>query len=241
MKISIVSYNIEGLTLEYNYCQSQDLKNYIIEKSIYLNKYLPELAVDIICIQEYTPILNLDFGDYYTVKDKSNAVFFRKNKFTYVKHIVHKLCGLIVTLDSNGFILKLGTNRFAPSNDGLEQRATTIKILDSYAKNKIFIYAADTNMKKAEEKDLNNLVDCYHAASLTTGHYTLDKRTNPYFASDYANKTRTRYDKIFCTNVFDCEQFVVLHPANDGDLVHEYYPFGGISDHYPVLAILSIG
>ena len=241
MKITILSYNIEGLTLEYNYCQDQSLKQYIIDKSVYLNKYLATLNVDIICIQEYTPILNIDLENYYCVKTKPNAIFFRKGKFTYVNHKEDDAYGLIVKLNTDGFIVKIGTNRLPPGFGNEQLRSTIMATVDAIAKNKILVYAADTNMKKAEEKVMTNLVDCYHLATVTDGHYTLDKKTNPYFANDDASEVRTRYDKIFCTKIFDCEQTIVLKPVNNDKLVHTSYPFGGISDHYPVMAVLSIG
>ena len=59
VKINVISYNIEGLTLEMNYCHDQSLKDYIFNKSKYLNNYIDKIDADIICIQEYTPILNI--------------------------------------------------------------------------------------------------------------------------------------------------------------------------------------
>ena len=100
LKISVVSYNIEGISLETNYCHDQSLVDYIIEKGIYLKKYLENLAVDIICIQEFTPILNLALDNYIIVKKSYNAIFFNKDKFSYVKHKFNNGYGLILTLNN---------------------------------------------------------------------------------------------------------------------------------------------
>ena len=240
MELSILSYNIEGLTLEYNYCDDQSLKEYIIEKSKYLNQYLPSLNADIICIQEYTPILTLNFSEYYRVISGYNAIFFKKNIFKYVKHITNDSIGLLVDLDWNGKNISIGTNRLPPFEINKEKRKAMLEEIDLVSKEKLFIYALDTNMKKTEESTLNNLVDCFSNSTISDGYYTLDKQRNPYFRGDNLKKTRTRYDKIFCTNLFDCVNFVVIKPSQNAKLVHELYPYGGISDHYPISAILEV-
>ena len=242
MEITVLSYNIEGLTLEANYCTDQTLKNYIINKSEYLNKYLPSIDADIMCIQEYTPILNLNFNDDYNcIIVNRNAIYFKKNKFEYLKHKWNdKLFGLIVTLDVNNFIVKVGTHRLTPYAEGADKRKLTINCIDQMAKNKILIFAADTNMRKKEERPLKNLLDCFHLASITTGTYTYDKKTNPYFFGDNEKVSRTRYDKIYCSNIFDCQILTVIKPNNDKKLIHPLYPYGGLSDHYPIMALLQM-
>ena len=240
MKISILSYNIEGLTLEYNYCLDQSLKEYIINKSKYLIKFLKDEDADIICIQEYTPVFNIEIEDYYCVKQKPHAIFYKKSLFKYVEHTASEIYGLLVTLNIDGFLFKIGTNRLPPTPENISLREQIMDTVDKMGKEETFIYAVDTNMKKAEEKVLNNIVDCFYLASVTTGYTTIDKKTNPYFSGDNNSITRTRYDKIYCSKIFDCEQFVVIKPKTNKELVHKIYPYGGLSDHYPVLAVLTI-
>lgn len=241
MQLSIISYNIEGISLETNYCNDQTLKKYIISKSVYLNKYLSSLNVDIICIQEYSSVLNLDLENYYVVKKDYNAIFYKKNKFVYVKHAFDDIAGLSVTINVGGLTIEVVTNRFAPYQTGCQLRNIAINMINDMAKNKIFIFAGDTNMRKSEETVLNNFVDCYHSATINQGFYTLDKKFNPYFSGDKTKVYRARYDRIYCSNLFDCEQLIVIKPVCCPDLVHELYPYGGISDHYPIMAILTIG
>ena len=240
LKISVISYNIEGLSLETNYCHDQSLANYIIEKGVCLKKYLENLDADIICIQEYTPILNLALDNYISVKKSYNAIFFNKDKFSYIKHKFNNDYGLVVTLKIVGLIIQVCTHRLPPFNDNRTAREIIINKIDNLSKNKIFIFAADTNMRKSEDKPLDNLIDCFHYASITKGFYTLDKKFNPYFESDYNKPYRNRYDKIYCTNLLDCEQLIVMNPASNYNLIHPLYPYGNISDHYPILAILYI-
>lgn len=242
MQISIVSYNIEGITLEMNYCNdpSQHFKKYIIEKSNYLNIFLSNLNVDIICIQEYTAILNIKLEKYFVVKENRHAIYFLKNKFKYVDHITNNDIGLVVILNMNGFYVNIGTNRLLASNENKENRNEIMNKIDSFSKNKIIIFAIDTNMRNSEEKIMNNLTDCYYNAKITNGFYTLNKTTNPYFANDNNKKFKFRYDKIFFSDFFDCEQLNNIIPKTNSNLVNSYYPYGNLSDHYPVLAILSI-
>lgn len=241
MQLNIISYNIEGLTLALNYCKDQSLKQYIINKSKYLTDYLGKLCADIICIQEYIPALNLDLENYYSVKENHYAIFFHKDKFKYVSHKFNEIYGLSIVLDHNGFIMEICTNRLQPYDDNKQSRANALEKIDTYAKDKIFIYAVDTNMKKSEEKILDNLVDTFYIADKTVGFYTFDKKENPYFFGDKEKITRTRYDKIFCSNLFECDKVVVLRPKPTKDLVHTIYPFGNISDHFPIRAELIIG
>ena len=214
MNISVLSYNIEGLTLEANFCQDQSLAQYIISKSEYLNKYLPSLDADIICIQEYTPILSLNFEKYATIIVGRNAVYYKRDKFSYISHKNGNLFGLIVTLNITNINLPLnvGSNRLVPYAINQEDRASSMASIDFLAKNKLSIFALDTNMKKAEDKSLTNLLDCYLNASITSNHYTHDKKFNPYFMDDDIKITRTRYDKIFCSRDFDCQVFNVIIP-----------------------------
>ncbi|XWV24632.1 putative ORFan [Tupanvirus deep ocean] len=240
MQINVVSYNIEGLTLETNYCNDQSLKNYIINKSKYLNEYLKNIHADIICIQEYTPILNIKIDDFHNVIEGSNAIFYRANKFSYVKHIFKNSYGLLVTLNMNDLIIKVCTHRLPPFNENSELRKNIIQKIDKISKNKIFIFAADTNMRKWEVVVTNNLTDCFDSALITNGFYTLDKKFNPYFEDDNKKTNRNRYDKIYCTDFFDCEQLVVCKPKPHPSLVHPIYPYANVSDHYPILAVLTI-
>lgn len=240
MRITVLSYNIEGLTLEYNYCQDQSLQDYIIAKSKILNGYLEKTMADIICIQEYTPILNIELGEYQCQKSKPYAIFYKNAKFKYISHIVNDTLGLVVTLSMDEFIFRIGCHRFPASGEKIEERRKILNTIDDYCGDNISIYAIDTNMKKSEEKPLNYLMDCFYQASVTHGYYTLDKKTNPYFAGDDKNKTRTCYDKIYCSRIFDCTQFTVLTPENNKKLIHKIYPFGGLSDHFPVMAILTV-
>ncbi|XWV25869.1 putative orfan [Tupanvirus soda lake] len=240
MQINVVSYNIEGLTLEANYCNDQSLKSYIINKSIYLNKYLKNINADIICIQEYTPILNINIENFYNVIEGSDAIFFRKQKFSYVKHNFKKSYGLLVTLNMNDLIIKVCTHRLPPFNENSELRKNIIQKIDKISKNRLFIFAADTNMRKWEEITTDNLTDCFNSATITKGFYTIDKKFNPYFADDDKKTNRNRYDKIYCTNFFDCEQLVVCRPNPHPSLIHPIYPFQNVSDHYPIMAVLTI-
>ena len=241
MRLTILSYNVEGLTLEYNYCIDQSLEQYIIKKSKVLNKYLAKIDADIICIQEYTPILNINPGDEYSsIKDKPYAIFYRKSMFEFISHKCNETSGLVATLSMNGFIFKVGANRLPASSEKIATREKILNDLDKASRDEISIYALDTNMKKSEEKPLKNLADCFYQASVTKGYYTLDKKTNPYFLGDDKNLTRTCYDKIFCSKIFDCEQCTILTPKSNKKLVHTSYPFGGLSDHYPLLAVLTI-
>ena len=244
MEICIISYNIEGITLEKNYCKDQSLKNYIINKSEYLKKYLPELDADIICIQEYTPILLLELEDYYCVKENTNAIFFRKNKFIYIDHVINQTIGLFVILKTNNIIIEIGTHRFPPYSENCNVRRKILKKLDKKAKNKLLIFAADTNTRDFEEYELDNLTDCFHGAYIREGCFTLDKTTNPYFfganCNKNKNKKRTRYDKIYYTNFFKCQKIKVIEPKADNNLIHSIYPYGNISDHYPLMANLVI-
>ena len=241
MNIIVLSYNIEGLTLEANFCQDQSLAKYIISKSEYLNKYLPSLCADIICIQEYSPILCLKFENYANVIVGRNAIYYKRDKFSYISHESGNLFGLIVSLNITNInlLLNIGSNRLLPYAINMEHRASSMASTDLLAKNKLTIFALDTNMKKAEEKLLTNLTDCYLNASITNNYYTHDKKNNPYFVGDDKKITRTRYDKIFCSRSFDCQIFNVIIPKNDPKLIHALYPYGGISDHYPVMATLT--
>lgn len=243
MQISIVSYNIEGLTLEYHFSSDPTLKEYIINKSKYLNTYLSETNADLICLQEFSPLFNISLKNYYHVIHQSCAIFFIKNKFKYVSHIFDDQCGLIVCLKTNDdFQFFVGTNRLEPFVQNAEKRSMAMKSINKFAEDNLCIFALDTNMRKNECNQFQNIIDCLDNASVTQGFYTYDKKKNPYFASDNGEKNiRTRYDRIyFSKNIFDCEQLIVLVPVNNHILVHQLYPFGGISDHYPLLALLTI-
>ncbi|AYV85824.1 MAG: putative ORFan [Satyrvirus sp.] len=63
---------------------------------------------------------------------------------------------------------------------------------------------------------------------------------NPYFSGDDLRKSRTRYDKIFCTDIFSCTELDVIKPEKNNKLVHIIYPYGNLSDHYPVTALLEL-
>jgi len=238
--LTVLSYNIEGLTLEYHYCQDQSLKNYIIEKNKCLNNFLANTDIDIICIQEYTPILNITSNNYYCVKQKPYAIFFRKGKLKYIEHHIDKARGLVVRLAIDEFIFYVGTNRLVPSHDGIDERKKLMTQIDDSGKDNIMIYALDTNMRKKEDESLNHLTDCFYIASEIVGKYTYDKKTNPYFNGDDKKITQTRYDKIFISDTFTCEKLAVIELQKNDLLVHPVYPFGGISDHYPIMATLVI-
>lgn len=240
MTINVISYNIEGLTLEMNYVRDQSLKKYIIEKSNYLNEYLDNLKSDIICIQEYSPILKLNPKKYNKIIVDSNAIFYKSEKFSYIDHKNNKLYGLLVVLSVDKFIINVCTQRLPPYNENNVLREKIINKIDVISKDKYFIFAADTNMRQLEEKILINLIDCYYNATIIIGHYTLDKKFNPYFEGDNKKINKSRYDKIFYTNFFNCEQLAVIRPNSCQKLIHPIYPYGNVSDHYPVLAILTI-
>jgi len=151
MKISVTSYNIEGLTLEANYCQDTSLKYYIVEKSKYLNEFLSSLNSDIICIQEYTEILEIKLENYYHVVEKSDAIFYSKEKFTYVNHTYNQHHGIWLSLDMDGLVLEIVSVRLPP-NDEPVLREMVLSNIDMKAKNKILVLASDTNMKKKAKK-----------------------------------------------------------------------------------------
>ena len=242
MKISVLSYNIEGITLEENFKKDNSLTQYIISKAKILREFLLSQNADIICIQEYTPILFSELlGDVYqSVIQDRNAIFFKKNKFKFLSGKYKNRVGLTIKLDANGTIFYCSTDRLVPSSTGTNKRKKSIKAADSIAAKKLFIYAVDTNMRKSEEKSLDNLTDCFKQATITNGFYTLDKKFNPYFFTDGDIEIRTRYDKIFISKEFDCEQLDVLRPKSNLELVHTTYPYGNLSDHYPLMAILCL-
>lgn len=249
MQISIVSYNIEGLTLEINYCHEQQkypakdgisgLKEYIIHKSKCLNYFLSNLDVDIICIQEYTPILSISLDDYYCVIENTNAIFYSK-KFKYDSHMCHKKYGLILSLKLDGINFFVCTHRFPSGLENAIVRKDLICAIDKLSKNKVMILAADTNIKNYEHYYLNNLNDCYHEATEVIKTYSYDKTINPYFAGDMGKTIRQRYDRIYISDVFHCEKISILIPSSNDNLKHDLYPYGNLSDHLPVYARLIL-
>lgn len=241
--ISIMSYNIEGLTLEHNYRTNHSLKSYIAEKSIYLNAYLSNSGIDIIAIQEYTPILNISLSEYYHVAQSGNAIFYSKSKFAYVSHSsdANGLSVIMSVLAASDLPITVHCHRLPPYTCNDKIRATYMATIDNLAKDKLFIFASDTNMRKCEETILDNLIDCWHYTSSKSNQmYTIDKKSNPYFSGDSSLTITSRYDKIFCTDLFSCKNLTVVHPLSDSKLCHPIYPYGNISDHYPIIAILSL-
>lgn len=234
-RMSILSYNIEGLTLETNYCRDKTLKNYIVEKSAYFNRCLLEIDADIICLQEYSPVLGIDLDGYHCAKEKPCAFFFKKC-YKYLGHSHHKKYGLVVKLERHGFAFWVASNRLPI---GSERQKADYGRPGYFSRNKTIIHCIDTNMRKNEEYCPADLFDCYHSASTTEGHYTHDKKLNPYFRGDGGKEIRTRYDKIFHAPALVCKSLRVLRPENPG-LVHDLYPFGGASDHYPLMAVFEI-
>lgn len=239
MKLSICTFNIEGLTLLYNYQQNPDLHSYIYSKAIILKNYLQTLNVDIICIQEYISVFHLELDNYDQIEIDSNIIFFRKS-YTYIEHTVHPLIGIIIKLqlgsDFHGLQIYVGTNRLAPLAGGSSKRIETMNAVDSFAKDKLFIYCADTNLRKNENPTLHNIFDSILTGDITNGFYTLDKKFNPYFAGDLDSTNRARYDRIYHTDHLNCKGLYVHRTKNYPTLKHMIYPFGGLSDHYPVEA-----
>lgn len=239
MQISVVSYNIEGLTLEINYCKHPSLKDYIIHKSKCLTHFLAHLKADIICIQEYSPIIQINLDDYYHVIENTNAIFYHK-KFKYDNHTCHKKYGLILSLDLDGINFFVCTQRFPSGLDYVSKRKELICAYDRLVNNKVFILAVDTNMKNHEHYFMSNLSDCYHKASEIVKTYTYDKTINPYFPDDSGKFIRQRYDRIYISDIFNCEKIRIIYPEPSSELKHEMYPYGNLSDHLPVYVTLFL-
>lgn len=238
MKISILSFNIEGISLKKNYLEDKSLRQYILNKGEYLNKFFLEINADIICLQEYMSFFLIKLENYNSIKIDQYAIFFKKNKFNYVNHHHSIECGLVLELDMNGLIFNIGSMHLAAGYENVEIREEQIEYLDQSIKGN-FIYAIDTNMKKQEEKKLNKLIDCFNIAESIKGEYTYDCKINPHFSQNEGNNMM-RYDKIFASNKLKCKALSVIKPKKCNKLIHKKYPFGSISDHYPLLAIINI-
>jgi hypothetical protein len=243
MKFSICTYNLEGLTICHNAIDHPDLKEIILSKSQIFIDLLKKIGSDIICLQEYISVFHIKLDEYHRVESGSNVILFKK-KFKYIKHWLDPLVGLILELDlgkeAGNCHIFVGTNRLAPLAAGKDKRIEHIKAIDLFAKKKLFVFGGDTNLRKAEEELYDNINDCVNTATITNGFYTLDKKINPYFQGDDQRNIRVRYDRIYHTGLLDCQQLHVHKVPPMEILKHYMYPFGGVSDHFPLEAIMEI-
>lgn len=241
--LSVSTFNIEGLTLTHYYSTNPDLKSLIEYKSVVLKKYLGKIKSDIFCLQEYVGVLKIKLDGYDSIVSGSNMILY-KREFKCLKHYSDNEMGLIIDLDLGekfgGYQIQIMTNRLPPLSAGKEIRIETMKKIDSYAKDKSFIFAGDTNMRKMENQELLNLSDSIDTATFTNGYFTIDKVKNPYFANDEKLENKSRYDRIYHTDLLYCNSLGVYTFIQDEGLKHPLYPFGGLSDHFLLEAIFEL-
>lgn len=236
--LKIISFNIEGITLENRFLNDHSLENYIIQKNKILNNYLNNADVDLIGIQEFSPIFIIKSDKYCSVVKSRYVLLFDKNKFEYLGHDP-EFEHLVVYLKWNNTIISVCVHRLPNTYQNIQKRKKMLKELDCFAKNKNCIVMIDTNMRGSEYCKLSNMRDCYLSASVKEGSFTIDKINNPYFASDCNASYRYRYDKIFVSKNFKCNKFTVLNPCNELDH-HPMYPYGSLSDHYPIQSHITL-
>ena len=239
VKINILSFNVEGISLEDRLKHSNNKESYLSEKKRILKNFLLSSGAEIICLQEFTNIIRFELTGYHSLLIGDLVIMFNPNYIKYIRGEYHPKIGLIGYFNHllTGIKFWVATARWTPYKHNRVYREESFQATCDFLKDKTGIFIGDTNARNGEIQSNDILIDAHEEAVEKSGTYTIDKKENHYFEKEPL-LYQSRFDRCYITKDIVCLKSTVCGKEKYNEL-KPLSVSGCLSDHYALMVSLT--